>query len=73
MYCCLMPLLVCEGCKLLQDPEIQARILWEGMTVIRPWDAIPEAVLAIEPHILDDASIRTGELDEEQKEVLQVI
>ena len=43
------------------------------MAVIRPWDAIPEAVLAIEPHILDDASIRNGELDVEQKEVLQVI
>ena len=71
--CCLGALLVSEGCRLLQDPEIQARILWEGMAVIRPWDAISEAVLAIEPHILDDTSIRNGELDVEQKEVLQVI
>ncbi|CAK0740097.1 hypothetical protein CVIRNUC_001224 [Coccomyxa viridis] len=59
--------------ELLQDPEIQARMLWKGMAVIRPWDAIPEAVLAIEPHILDDTSIRNGELDVEQKEVLQEI
>ena len=42
------------------------------MAVIRPWDAIPEAVMAVEPHVFDDASIRNGELDEEQKEVLQV-
>ena len=73
MYCCLVLLPVSEGCRLLQDPEVQARILWEGMVVIRPWDAIPEAVLAIEPHVLDDASIWNGQLDEEQKEVLQVI
>lgn len=72
-YCCLGALLVSEVCGLLQDPEIQARMLWKGMAVIRPWDAIPEAVLAIEPHILDDTSIRNGELDVEQKEVLQVI
>ena len=67
-----MLLPVSEVCKLLQDSDIQARVLWEGMAVIRPWDAIPEAVLAVEPHILGDASIRNGELDEEQKEVLQV-
>lgn len=73
MCCRPVPLLVGEDCRLLQDPEIQARILWEGMTVIRPWDAIPEAVQAIEPRILSEASIRNGELDEEQKEVLQVI
>ena len=42
------------------------------MAIIRPWDAIPEAVLAMEPHIYEDASIRNGQLDDEQKEVLQV-
>ena len=72
MCCCLVLLLVSEGCTLLQDADIHGRILWEGMAVIRPWDAIPEAVLAVEPHIFDDESIRNGELDEEQKEVLQV-
>ena len=42
------------------------------MAVIRPWEAIPAEVLAMEPHIYEDVAIRSGELDEEQKEVLQV-
>lgn len=58
--------------KLLQDPDIQAKVLWEGMAIIRPWEAIPAEVLAMEPHIYEDGAIRNGELDEEQKEVLQV-
>jgi hypothetical protein len=56
----------------LQDPDIQPKVLWEGMAIIRPWDAIPKAVLAMDPHIYEDASIRNGQLDDEQKEVLQV-
>ena len=57
---------------MLQDPDIQTKVLWEGMAIIRPWDAIPAEVLAMEPHIYEDVAIRSGELDEEQKEVLQV-
>ena len=56
----------------MQDPDIRAKVLWEGMCVIKPWEAIPEAVLAMEPHIYEDISIYNGVLDEEQKEVLQV-
>ena len=58
--------------QLLQDPDIKSKVLWEGMAVIRPWDNIPAEVLAVEPHIYEDVAIRSGELDEEQKEVLQV-
>ena len=58
--------------ELLQDPDIKSKVLWEGMAIIRPWDAIPAEVLAMEPHIYDDIAMRNGELDEEQKEVLQV-
>ena len=57
---------------LLQDPDIKSKVLWEGMAIVRPWDAIPVEVLAMEPHIYEDVAIRNGELDEEQKEVLQV-
>ena len=57
---------------MLQDPDIRSKVLWEGMCVIKPWEAIPEAVLAMEPHIYEDISIYNGMLDEEQKEVLQV-
>ncbi len=47
------------------------KALWEGMAIIRPWDAIPKVVLAMEPRIYEDSSIRNGQLDDEQKEVLQ--
>lgn len=57
---------------LLQDPEIQAKVVWEGMAVVRPWEAIPAAVTAMEPHIFENISTRNGDLEEEQKEVLQV-
>lgn len=56
----------------MQDPDIRPKVLWEGMAIIRPWDAIPAEVLAMEPHIYEDAAIRAGQFDEEQKEVLQV-
>lgn len=56
----------------MQDPDIKSKVLWEGMAIIRPWDVIPAEVLAMEPRIYEDDAIRSGELDEEQKEVLQV-
>lgn len=56
----------------LQEPDVKAQALWEGMTILRPWDAIPAAVLAMEPHIVEPDDVRNGRFSQEQKEVLQV-
>ncbi len=61
----------CLNCK-LQDPEIKAHLLWEGMSIVRPWDEIPAEVMAMEPHIFEQDDARNGRLSQEQKEILQV-